>query len=266
MAARSCRRSGWNVRFGPLLRRGGRDRGSRCPGGGLPTLRLRLCLRQRSGDRPSAGGFPREQLWLTSKLWNDKHAPEDVIPACQKSLTDLRVDYLDAYLVHWPFPNHHAPGVDVTSRSAHAGHTSTRSSWPHGGRWSDSLTKGSSATLARPTRPFQDGTAPAGRPDPARSERDGAPPPFPATRAVLVPCGEAHPTDRFCPIGSPERPERDMTPEDTVDIEDPVVVRIAKDHGVHPAVVCVKWAVQRDRRRSRFPPGETNTSQTWRTS
>jgi diketogulonate reductase-like aldo/keto reductase len=49
----------------------------------------------------------------------------------------------------------------------------------------------------------------------------------------------------FCPIGSPERPERDMTSEDTVDIEDPVVVRIAKDHGVHPAVVCVKWAVQR---------------------
>jgi diketogulonate reductase-like aldo/keto reductase len=49
----------------------------------------------------------------------------------------------------------------------------------------------------------------------------------------------------FCPIGSPERPERDMTPEDTVDIEDPVVVRIAMDHGVHPAVVCVKWAVQR---------------------
>src|ERR1039457_5897743 len=38
-------------------------------------------------------GFPRVQLWLTSKLWNDKHAPEDVRPACQKSLTDLRVDY-----------------------------------------------------------------------------------------------------------------------------------------------------------------------------
>src|ERR1039458_3281219 len=37
-----------DVRFGPLLRRGGRDRGSRCPGGGLPALRLRLRLRQRS--------------------------------------------------------------------------------------------------------------------------------------------------------------------------------------------------------------------------
>ena len=49
----------------------------------------------------------------------------------------------------------------------------------------------------------------------------------------------------FCPIGSPTRPDRDRTPEDTVDIEDPVIVRIARGHGVHPAVVCVAWAVQR---------------------
>jgi diketogulonate reductase-like aldo/keto reductase len=49
----------------------------------------------------------------------------------------------------------------------------------------------------------------------------------------------------YCPIGSPARPERDRTPEDTVDIEDPVLVKIAKRLGVHPAVVCVKWAVQR---------------------
>ncbi len=49
----------------------------------------------------------------------------------------------------------------------------------------------------------------------------------------------------YCPIGSPARPERDRTPEDTVDIEDPVIVAIARRLGVHPAVVCVKWAVQR---------------------
>ena len=49
----------------------------------------------------------------------------------------------------------------------------------------------------------------------------------------------------FCPIGSPTRPDRDRSPDDTVDIEDPVIVAIAADHGVHPAVVCVKWAVQR---------------------
>jgi diketogulonate reductase-like aldo/keto reductase len=48
----------------------------------------------------------------------------------------------------------------------------------------------------------------------------------------------------YCPIGSPNRPERDKTAEDTVPIEDPVIVAIAQAHGIHPAVVCIKWAVQ----------------------
>ena len=68
---------------------------------------------QRSGIR-------REELWITSKLWNDKHEPEDVIASCLKSLVDLRLDYLDLFLVHWPFPNYHPPGCDVTSRSPDA--------------------------------------------------------------------------------------------------------------------------------------------------
>jgi alcohol dehydrogenase (NADP+) len=49
----------------------------------------------------------------------------------------------------------------------------------------------------------------------------------------------------FSPIGSPTRPERDRTPDDTVDIEDPVIVKIAQRLNVHPAVICIKWAVQR---------------------
>jgi diketogulonate reductase-like aldo/keto reductase len=67
-----------------------------------------------------SSGIKREELWVTSKLWNDKHAEEDVIPACKQTLQDLQLEYLDLYLIHWPFPNHHAPGVDVDSRDPHA--------------------------------------------------------------------------------------------------------------------------------------------------
>jgi alcohol dehydrogenase (NADP+) len=49
----------------------------------------------------------------------------------------------------------------------------------------------------------------------------------------------------YSPVGSPARPDRDRTPDDTVDIEDPVIVEIARRHGVHPAVICVKWGLQR---------------------
>jgi len=48
----------------------------------------------------------------------------------------------------------------------------------------------------------------------------------------------------FSPLGSPARPERDRTPEDTSPTEDPVIREIAKSHGWRPAAVCLKWAVQ----------------------
>jgi len=49
----------------------------------------------------------------------------------------------------------------------------------------------------------------------------------------------------FCPIGSPQRPARDTAPEDVSDIGLPEMQAIAKAHGVHPAIICLKWAVQR---------------------
>ena len=102
------------------------------------------------------------------ELWNDKHAAEDVAPTCKQSLADLGLDYLDLYLIHWPFPNYHAPGCGMDSRSPDA-------------------------------KPY------------------------------------IH--ENFM------RTWRQL--EKLVDIEDPVIVAIAERLGVHPAVVCVKWAVQR---------------------
>jgi len=53
-------------------------------------------------DAMADGLVKREELFVTSKLWNHSHRLEDVRPALEKSLEDLRLDYLDLYLVHWP--------------------------------------------------------------------------------------------------------------------------------------------------------------------
>ncbi|KAI2736045.1 hypothetical protein DTO013E5_9200 [Penicillium roqueforti] len=60
------------------------------------------------GTEPAVGkaikqsGIPREELFVTSKLWNNKHHPEDLDQAVQLSLDDLGLEYLDLFLMHWP--------------------------------------------------------------------------------------------------------------------------------------------------------------------
>ena len=49
----------------------------------------------------------------------------------------------------------------------------------------------------------------------------------------------------FCPLGSPNRPERDRCADDVADTELPEVVDVSKAHGIHPALTCLKWAVQK---------------------
>lgn len=191
-----------------------------------------------------ARGLTRDELWITSKVWNDSH--DRVIESCARTLEDLGTDYLDLFLVHWPFPNHHAPGVDVSSRDPHAVpyiHERYMRTW----RQMEELVKRgwvrrigtSNMTIPKLTLVLRDAEI-----KPAVNEMElhphfQQPELFDFVVANgLVPIG-------YSPLGSPARPERDRTPDDSVDMEDPVLVEIAKRHGLHPSAVCLKWAVQR---------------------
>jgi alcohol dehydrogenase (NADP+) len=185
-------------------------------------------------------------LWVTSKLWNDKHDPADVVPAFEKSLRDLRLEYLDLYLIHWPFPNHHAPGVEVTSRSPNAKpyiHEEFLATWRELEKLVD-MGRVRHIGTSNTSIPKLELLLRDARIKPACNEMEQHPcfqQPELFKFVVengIVPIG-------FAPIGSPTRPDRDRTEGDAVDIEDPVIQAIAKRLGVHPATVCVKWAVQR---------------------
>lgn len=56
------------------------------------------------GKAVKASGLPREELFITTKLWNANHAYEDALRAFDESLEKLDCGYVDLYLIHWPLP------------------------------------------------------------------------------------------------------------------------------------------------------------------
>ena len=191
-------------------------------------------------------GLPRGELFILSKVWNDCHAPEKLIEACKKSISDLQAGYLDCYLIHWPFPSYHAPHCDVNSRNPDSRpyiHEEFMASW----RAMEQLVKEGlvkNIGVSNVTIPKLELILRDARIKPAVNEME------------LHPTMQQGQLFQYCldhgiqpigysPIGSPARPERDRTPEDICDIEIPEVVAVAQAHKVHPAVVCVKWAYQR---------------------
>jgi len=207
------------------------------------------------GNEPEVGasleavlgsGIKREEIWVTSKLWNDKHGENDVIAQCRKSIADLRLDYLDLYLVHWPFPNFHPPHCDVTSRSPDAKpyiHESYMKTWR---KMEELVDLGlvrhigtSNMTIPKLKLVLRDA-----RIKPTVNEME-LHPHFQQPELFKFVTDNGMQPIGYCPIGSPGRPERDRTPEDTAPTEDPVIFQIAQRHGINPAAVCIKWAVQR---------------------
>jgi alcohol dehydrogenase (NADP+) len=192
----------------------------------------------------NSGFVKREDLWITSKVWNDMH--DKVVESCKNSLKDLRLDYLDLYLVHWPFPNFHPPKCDVTARNPNAKpyiHEKYMETWRQMEKLVEmGLVKNigtSNMTIPKMKLLLKDAKI-----KPACNEMELHP--HFQQKDLFNFCldNDIRPI-AYCPMGSPGRPERDRTPEDTVDLEDSVLVDIAKRLNTTTSAVAIKWAVQR---------------------
>ena len=186
----------------------------------------------------------RDDLFITSKVWNDMH--EHVRESCEKSLRDLQLDRIDLYFVHWPFPNYHAPGCSGDSRNPDSRPFSVEEFVNTWRQCEELVDEGLARYIGMSNMTVRklEAVLPYCRILPAALEME-CHPSFQQQELYEYAVEHGIQPIGYCPLGSPSRPERDRTAGDISDLQMPEILEIAERHHVHPAVICLKWAVQR---------------------
>ncbi|MEM8964363.1 MAG: aldo/keto reductase [Acidobacteriota bacterium] len=191
-----------------------------------------------------AGEVTREELWITSKLWNDCHQPEDVEGALRGTLESLRLAYLDLYLVHWPVA--HRKGVAVPTSGDEM---LSLDKVPYAGTWA-AMEDIADAGLARSIGVSNLSVAKLGavldgaRIRPAVNQIELHP--YLQQDDMLAFCAREGVTlTAYSPLGSRDRVAAMRLEDEPVLLEDPVLATVAAKHGVSPAQVLIAWALAR---------------------
>lgn len=192
----------------------------------------------------SEGLVSRADMWITSKLWNDAHAPDAVIPALEKTLKNLQLEYLDLYLVHWPVALR--PGVffprspdDLISLDE----LPIAATWE---RMEAAVDQGlcrhigvSNFSVAR-LRELMD----SARIKPEANQVEMHP--YLQQPALLAFCRENDIcVTAYSPLGSLDRPSMLKAQDEPMLLEDPRITAIAGKHQVTAAQVLLAWALER---------------------
>lgn len=190
------------------------------------------------------GIVERKDLYVMTKVWNDMH--RDVEKSCRQSIEDLQCDYIDMFFIHWPFPNYHAPFCDVDSRNPESRPFSVAEFMDTYRQCEELVDKGliRHIGISNMTIPKLEAVIDKFRIKPAACESEFHPCFQQQEIFDYLVAHDIQPVG-YMPLGSPRRPERDIVPEDVADMEMPELREIAKAHGVHPAIICLKWAHQR---------------------
>ncbi len=195
-----------------------------------------LCIR--------GGQIAREDLWVTSKLWNDSHQKQRVRPALETTLHDLRLEFLDLYLMHWPIAHQSGMARPETGD----GYVSL-DEVPLSETWM-AMKQCQSAGLCRnigvsnfniiklESLITETGIVPA------------------VNQVELHPYLQQCELLEFCqqheilvtaysPLGSGDRPEAMKRKNEPSLFNDPLICQLARKHNVSSASVLIAWAVQR---------------------
>ena len=192
----------------------------------------------------NAGAVKRDEVWITSKLWNNAHAPEDVQPTLEKTLSDLNLEYLDLYLMHWP----------IAYKKHVQYHTSAEDfipidELPISDTWKEMekmVGKGLCKHIGVSNFSIKklDALLKTAKIKPEMNQIELHP--YLQQPAMVEFCkSNSIYLTGYAPLGSSDRPARLKVDNEPVVLSDPVILEIAGRNGITPAQVLLSWAVHR---------------------